>query len=120
MKYSEEEKKAIEDLRKTIDYYNKRFNENEKITSVLIDNFDVKNLFVLLNLVGKQQKEIEEQKSRNKKLNALILDLNKALEDSISKEAIKEKIEELEKDNKYYMYGESGIKYQLLKELLGE
>ena len=57
MKYTEEENKAIEDLRKTINYYNKRFEENEKITAVLVDNFDVENLFVLLNLVEKQQKD---------------------------------------------------------------
>lgn len=68
MEYTEKENKAIEDLRKTINYYNKRFEENEKITAVLVDNFDVENLFVLLNLIVKQQKEIEEN---NKKINSL-------------------------------------------------
>lgn len=63
---SEEEKKAIEDLRKTIEYYNKRFKENPKITSVLVDNFDVNNLFVLLNLIEKQQKELNNLKEIEK------------------------------------------------------
>lgn len=71
---TEDEKKVIEDLRKTIDYYNKRFIENNKITSVLIDKFDINNLFILLNLVEKQQK---------------------ALENSVPKEAIREKIKEI-------------------------
>ena len=59
---SDEERKAIEDLKRTIEYYNKRFKENEKITSVIVDNFDVNNLYILLNLIEKQQKEIEKLK----------------------------------------------------------
>ena len=54
---SDEERKAIEDLKRTIEYYNKRFKENEKITSVIVDNFDVNNLYILLNLIEKQQKK---------------------------------------------------------------
>lgn len=42
------------------------------------------------------------------------------LENSIPKKKIEDKIEELKTDNKYYMYGESGIKYQVLQELLEE
>lgn len=61
---NEEEKKAIKDLKKTIEYYNKRFKENEKITSVLVDNFDVNNLFILCNLIEKQQAEIEKKDKR--------------------------------------------------------
>ena len=41
-------------------------------------------------------------------------------ENSIPKKKIEDKIEELKTDNKYYMYGESGIKYQVLQELLEE
>lgn len=58
---NEEEEKAVEDLRKTIDYYNSKFKENEKITTVLIDNFDVNNLFILLNLIQNQKAEIEKK-----------------------------------------------------------
>lgn len=54
---NEEEIKAIRDLKKTIEYYNEKFKENEKKTSVLVDNFDVNNLFILLNLIEKQQAE---------------------------------------------------------------
>ena len=43
---SEEELQAIEDLKKTINYYDKKFKDNERITSVLVDNFDVNNLYI--------------------------------------------------------------------------
>ena len=56
-----EEKNAIEDIRKTIEYYNERFKKNNKITTVLIDNFDVDNLFILLNLIEKQQAELQDK-----------------------------------------------------------
>ena len=104
-----EEKKAIEDLRKTVNYYNERFEENGEITAVLIDNFDVRNLFVLLNLVEKQQKEIDRLENKDNEYMKIqnnnlqwqekYRELN---EKSLSKEAIREKIEEL-KDNRPYL-----------------
>lgn len=84
----------------------------------------------ILNLLEKQQKEIEEQKSRNKKLNTLILDLNKALEDSISKEAVIDKIQEVKEEfdrvntpdnSDWYIDSEKyAFAEEKLKELLGE
>lgn len=127
MKYTEEENKAIEDLRKTINYYNKRFEENEKITAVLVDNFDVENLFVLLNLVEKQQKEIERLKEyliqyhdgklfTSNQLKRIEKEQNKYY---IHKDKIREKIEEYAglKEIDIKAYDEQ---VKPLKELLGE
>lgn len=58
---NEEEKKAIEDIEKTIAFYNKK---TEKTISVTIDNFDVDILNIVLNLITKLQKENEDIKSR--------------------------------------------------------
>lgn len=135
MKYTEKENKAIEDLRKTINYYNKRFEENEKITAVLVDNFDVENLFVLLNLVEKQQKEIDRLSFDNKILDCQLdsngknIDMlkNEILNNMISKEAIRNKIKDLES----YIYTDENApqdflqyrvkaKIQGYKELLGD
>lgn len=135
MKYTEEEMKAVEDLRKTINYYNKRFEENEKITAVLVDNFDVENLFVLLNLVEKQQKEIDRLSFDNKILDCQLdsngknIDMlkNEILNNMISKEAIRNKIKDLES---YIYTGKNApqdflqyrvkAKIQGYKELLGD
>lgn len=50
---SEEEKEAIEELKETIKYINKN-------GSMYCDNEDKDNMRILLNLIEKQQKEIEE------------------------------------------------------------
>lgn len=133
-----EEKKAIEDLRKTVNYYSERFEENGEITAVLIDNFDVRNLFVLLNLVEKQQKEIDRLENKDNEYMKIqnnnlqwqekYRELN---EKSLSKEAIREKIEELQEELKSHEEMELGIlrhdlifatkeRIRALKELLGE
>lgn len=142
MKYTEEEKQAIEDLRKTIDYYNERFEENGKIIVVLIDNFDVRNLFVLLNLLEKYQKEIDsleiELDDKETELQILKDDIEadeimykSELEESyISKEVIRNKIEELQEELKSYEEMNMGllrhelilevkVKIRTIKELLG-
>lgn len=85
---NEEEKKAVEDLRKTIDYYNSKFKENEKITTVLIDNFDVNNLFILLNLIQNQKAEIEQLKIAGNGIELLL----------------KQKVAEMEKKDKEIKY----------------
>lgn len=153
-----EEKKAIEDLRKTVNYYSERFEENGEITAVLIDNFDVRNLFVLLNLVEKQQKEIDrlenkdneymkiqnnnlqwqekynelKKKIENSKQFQVYISgmrsgkelLNKYINDSISKNKIREKIKEIEdslKEDCIALHEFQRLaKIDVLKELLGD
>lgn len=127
MEYSEEEKKAIgylNDFKSIKIMYGNTFTmflEQLKKYQQATDT--------ILNLLEKQQKEIEEQKSRKKKLNTLILDLNKALEDSISKEAIRELYNKYFEDIKIYdrenkkrdsYYYECIKVCDVLKELLGE
>ena len=125
MELTDEEKEDLKHIQEDIiDYYYSR----RPNFDTLVDE-DIWALENTLNLIEKQQKEIEEQKSRNKKLNTLILDLNKALEDSISKEAIRELIQNLKDSDKNdkledLMYEKNWTPYELfehiLKELLGE
>lgn len=113
MKYTEEEKKAIEKFRAKI----KRADKDIVKFSDIYTTLDIHNLRLLLNLIEKQQMEIE------KKSIELICYQN----EYVPKEAIKEKIEELES---YIYKGENGpqdflqyrvkAKIQGYKELLGE
>ncbi len=101
---SEEERKAIEDLKRTIEYYNKRFKENEKITSVIVDNFDVNNLFILLNLIENQQKGIEKLKNNNKdllkKLRNRVKDIKRLKKYSLYKKEFSRLNKQIEKNDK--------------------
>ena len=106
MKYTEEEKKAIEML-------DKYATEHILFNIKQADNLE-ENIKIVLNLVEKQQKEIEEQnKEINEKdkllkftrnyINKLEQDLfENASNYVISKEAIRKKIKEL-KDNRSYL-----------------
>lgn len=62
------EQKAVEDLRKTVEYYNEKLKTNPDIVFVSVDNFDINNLYVLLNLIQKQQEEINKLTKQNKNL----------------------------------------------------
>lgn len=53
---SEKEKKAIEDIEKTIKLYNKK---SEKEISVIVDNFDIDILNSILKLVNRQKEQLE-------------------------------------------------------------
>ena len=106
MKYTEEEKKAIEYLKENALV---RLNENNKIVA-----YGNSYKYYILQLLDKQQKEIEEQnKEINEKdkllkfsrnyINKLEQDLfENANNYVVSKEAIREKIKEL-KDNRPYL-----------------
>ena len=126
---SEEEKKAIENLKEVVDLYNDE--------CLITTDYDFKSIEIILNLIEKQQKEIEELKNKNNLMNAKIhnlLDDNMELlrkdgntdklnykyiecpkveaewykseryinENYISKDKIKAKIEELEQDEDFY------------------
>ena len=107
---SEEELKAIEDLKKTINYYDKKFKDNERITSVLVDNFDVNNLYILLNLVKKQQEEIEFKNDIIKHKDKVYETTKKSLKGQIAKKdkmidlILNTFIEEVELDRYYKVY----------------
>lgn len=60
MKYTEEEKKAIEDLKKLkigIEFLNNYLKSNGNYEN--IDNTDIASIDIILNLIEKQQKEID-------------------------------------------------------------
>ena len=54
---SEEEKKAIENLKEVVDLYNDE--------CLITTDYDFKSIEILLNLIEKQEKEIEELKKKN-------------------------------------------------------
>lgn len=129
---SEEEKKAIEDLRKTINYYDERFKANEKITSVLIDNFDVDNLYILLNLIEKQNNRLEQLEKENEELKHWKSEqgcsIQEVYELFIPKSVIREKLKIARKhkqkaDNTIKLYTLKqayGFREDVFEELLGE
>lgn len=136
MKYTEEEKKAIEDLKKLkigIEFLNNYLKSNGNYEN--IDNTDIASIDIILNLIEKQQKEIDRLSFDNKILDCQLdsngknIDMlkNEILNNMISKEAIRNKIKDLES---YIYTGENApqdflqyrvkAKIQGYKELLGD
>ena len=125
MKYTEEEKKAVENIKEILSF---------NLRNQFLDD-EADNIEILLNLLEKQQKEIKELKSKTQIISPLYIK-----ENYISKEAIREKIKELEQvkydEGKYdeknsiygyiyefsksYEYEVAQIIIKILKELLGE
>lgn len=123
MKYTEEEKKAVEDFKEDtrmakIYKFQKRYEINSKI----------------LNLIDKQQKEIERLSFDNKILDCQLdsngknIDMlkNEILNNMISKEAIRKKIEEYKHKDFIKMqvvmrHDKEALKIvKILEELLGD
>lgn len=101
---SDEEKKAIEELKACRTFWEERLNKpnlSEDDTKEAYEEIEQDN--IILNLIEKQQKEIEELKVNNKKLQdkakELIYEkqqLTSALLDSTPNDKIKAKMEELD------------------------
>lgn len=89
----EEEKKAINDLKRTVELYEAK--PIDKI-SVEFDEFDYKIVKIVLNLIEKLQKENEELEEINNELEA---EKNEAIRrynfETIPIQKVKDKIEEL-------------------------
>lgn len=113
---SDEEKKAIENLKEVVDLYNDE--------CLITTDYDFKSIEILLNLIETQQKEIEELKEKNgvlqNELNKKIEALDKAMNnpDYISKDKIKAKIEDLEKQDKESRTSHNYLIIPVLQELL--
>ncbi len=89
---------------------NKRYYE-------LTYNGDKKQLYI--DIYIKELNVVVNEQDFDKEAKRLCIGIDISYDDYIPKEAIRKRMKELEK-NKYYRYGESGTKYQLLEELLGE
>lgn len=118
MKYTEEEKEVIEVAKKTA---------SKKYGSIMC--LEIKDVEIMLNLIEKQQKEIEKQASLIKfdvkYRNQLEQDLyENASNYVISKEKIKDKIKEIEdslKEDCIALHEFQRLaKIDVLKEILGE
>lgn len=151
MEYTEkEEKKAIKDLKSFLKFLEETYITKGKIylhIEVLV--YNRKNLDIILNLLKKQQKEIEELKGITQSYNSFVaqvsipknqivvvgdkryFDCGYFIERYIPKEVIREKIEELQEELKSHEEMELGIlrhdlifatkeRIRALKELLGE
>ena len=93
---SEEEKKAINQLKADTSFYDYELKNGKYIYELFKIEVYKKDVDVLLNLIETQQKEIEELKK-----NYIRLQNTEAIQDIyIKKDKIKAKIEELEKEQK--------------------
>lgn len=100
---NEEEKKAINDFKRTVELYEAK--PIDKI-SVKFDEFDYKIVKIVLNLIEKLQKENEELKADNYELNNRITDLL----ENIPIQKVKDKIKELNSRIEiYWKYVQQGI-----------
>jgi len=100
---SEEEKKAIEHLTKKMKYH--KDNPLDTYVWLTLDEHYVR---IILNLIEKQSKEIEELKDKNKSIvynYEMVVD---KLENSTPNDKIKAKIEELDKEEKKQLKGTKG------------
>ena len=94
---NEEEKKAINDFKRTVKLYEAK--PIDKI-SVKFDEFDYKIVKIVLNLIEKLQKENEELKADNYELNNRITDLL----ENIPIRKVKDRIEKYkELSDKFYV-----------------
>ena len=113
MEYTEEE--IIGQFRYMIADFRETKNE------ITVTEEGINTLETLLNLMEKQQKEINELKQENEYLNFIC---ESDASNYINKEAIREKIRELEDEKGCYFsqcfIEERDNKIQVLKELLGE
>ena len=117
---SEDEKKAIEYWKRDIALYH----WNTQLASEYYAQ-------IILNLIEKQQKELEQEKEKNEKLVDKTIQYDKTLEklqkDTIWKDKIKAKIKELEEEQKEYKGSQEweiqdniDAQINILKELLEE
>ena len=108
---SDEERKAVDKIKTLIQYLNV-WKENFTIVPE-----DVKYLVTILNLIKKQQKEIEELKKPKYIIDCKTNEITTLTNDFVSKNKIKAKIQELDKvlnediyvidghyDDRYYRY----------------
>lgn len=93
---TDEEKKAINQLKADTSFYDYEIKNGNYIYELFKIEVYKKDVDVILNLIEKQQKEIEELKEKNYYLPAWV---NKKY---VSKDKIKAKIEEIEANDKKY------------------
>ncbi|MCI7206461.1 MAG: hypothetical protein MSA15_10800 [Clostridium sp.] len=101
---NEEEKKAINDFKRTVELYEAK--PIDKI-SVEFDEFDYKIVKIVLNLIEKLQKENEELKADNYELNNRITDLL----ENIPVQKVKDKIEEILNNKEYRIVFEGNAEF---------
>ena len=106
MKYTEEEKEAIDEAKTIVSI---------KYGSIM--HIEIRNMEKILNLLEKQQKEIEELKSKTQIISPLYVK-----ENYLPKEAIRKKIKEIDENGYWDFLEERDCEktINILKELLGD
>ena len=106
MKYTEEEKEAIDEAKTIVSI---------KYGSIM--HIEIRNMEKILNLLEKQQKEIEELKSKTQIISPLYIK-----ENYLPKEAIRKKIKEIDENGYWDFLEERDCEktINILKELLGD
>lgn len=128
MNYTEEEKKAIEDLKKLkkecIEKYKVELDEKDNIDKpkAFYLHQQIEAIHIVLNLLEKQQKEIEELKYKYKKYGKVLFTEDAIKENYVSKNEIREKIKDLRYNESlgFEQSFEETFKIEVLEELLGE
>ena len=132
MEYTEEEKKAIENLRKSISINDCFINHD--LDAIFKETMKI-SINIVLNIIEKQQKEIEKKEQRliitREAYDRVVLEVVDLEENSIPKEVIRERIKELEENVKDFEETDNTGRFTKekcrdydrlleLKELLGE
>ena len=93
---SDEEKKALKELTEIKELVEEDLKYKDYEVAATLDQIDLESLVIVLNLIEKQSKEIEELKDKCKELIFEKQELTSALLDSTPDDKIKAKIEELD------------------------
>lgn len=93
---SNEEKKALKELTEIKELVEEDLKYEDYNVTATLDQIDLESLVIILNLIEKQSKEIEELKDKCKELIFEKQELTSALLDSTPDDKIKAKIEELD------------------------
>ena len=115
---SDEEKKALKELTEIKELVEEDLKYEDYEVTATLDQIDLESLVIVLNLIEKQSKEIEELKDKNKSIvynYEMVVD---KIENSTPNDKIKAKIEEIENVYKWHNKDDLFWILQIMQSLL--